>query len=94
MIDKNKLSQINAKITAKQRIEELLRSFESPYVETTVGLIEVNSASPHEAKHSDDATWMHRQYPEIEKELKARTTALLKGEIAKIEAWLSERVVG
>lgn len=61
MIDKNKLSQINAKI---------------------------------EAKHSDEATWLHRQYPEIEKELKARTAALLKGEIAKIEAWLSERVVG
>ncbi len=93
MIDKNKLSQINEKIEAKQRIEEILRSFESPYVETTVGLIEVNSASRNEAKHSDDATWLHLQYPEIECELKARATALLKGEIAKIEAWLSERVV-
>ena len=93
MIDKSVLSQINAKIETKNHIEEVLRSFESPYVETTVGLIEVNSASQHEAKHSDEATWLHRTFPQIEKELKTRTTALLKAEAAKIDAWLSERVV-
>jgi len=94
MINKALLAKINEKIEAKNRIEELLRSFESPYVETTVGLIEVNSTSPHEAKESDEATWLHRQFPAIEKELKARTAALLKAEAAKIDAWLSERVVG
>lgn len=93
MIDKRKLADINKAVEAKQHIEEVLRQFESPYVETTVGLIEVNSASRHEACHSSHATWLHNQYPHIENELKARTAALLKGELAKIEAWLSERVV-
>lgn len=93
MIDKNTLTQINAKVEAKQRIEEILRGFESPYVETTIGLVEINSASKHEAKNSEDATWFHWRLPEIEKELKTRAAALLRGEIAKIDAWLSERVV-
>ena len=62
-------------------------------METTVGLVEINSASKHEAKHSDHATWLHQTYPHIEAALKAHTAAMLKVEIGKIEAWLSERHV-
>ena len=93
MINKQTLNEINAKIEAKAHAEEILRAFESLYVETTVGLIEVNSASKHEAKHSHQATWLHQKHPHIEAALKTHTAAMLKVEIGKIEAWLSERQV-
>jgi hypothetical protein len=93
MINKKTLDEINSKLEAKQHAEEILRAFESPYVETTVGLVEVNSASKHEAKHSDHATWLHRHHPQIEAALKAHAAGMLKVEIGKIEAWLSERHV-
>ena len=95
MIDQRTLTQINAKLEAKRRIEQVLRDFENRYVETTVGLIKINSASKCRALHCEEhATWMHCEFPEIEAELKARTAALLRSEVAKIDAWLSERVVG
>ena len=94
MIDEKKLQAITEKIEAKKQIRHILRGFESPYVETTVGLIAVNSASKCKTIPSDDADWLHQNCPKIEAELKERARAILEREIAEIDAWLSERIVG
>jgi len=93
MINPSILLQISEKIETKRRIEEILRCFKSPDVETTVGLIDVNRASVYEPYLSNDAAWLHRTLPQIERELKARAAEELETEIAKIDAWLSERIV-
>lgn len=93
MINLKSLGEINSKLESKNKIEEALRNFQSNYVEVTVGLIEVNSASKHEAKHCSDATWLHSTYPVIEATLKSHCVALLKVELGKIEAWLSGKNV-
>lgn len=94
MIDEKKLQAINEKIESKKEIRDILRGFESPHVETTVGLIAVNSASKHKTGQSDAADWLHRNLPKVEAELKERARAILEREIAEIDAWLSERIVG
>jgi hypothetical protein len=94
MIDEKKLEAINQKMEAKKTILHILRGFESPYVETTIGLVAVNSASKHKTTESDDADWLHQNCPRIEAELKERARAILEREIAEIDAWLSERIVG
>jgi hypothetical protein len=93
MIDEKLLKRINEKVELRTRIKHVLRGFESPYVETTVGLLCVNGASKNTTSSSDDANWLHNGLPKIEGELKERAAALLNKEISEIDAWLSERIV-
>jgi len=93
MIDENILKAISEKAAARAEIREILRGFECPHVETTVGLITVNSASKYKTDASDSADWLHRNLPKVETELKECARAILEREIAEIDAWLSERII-
>lgn len=69
-------------------LENILSRMQSPYVETTVGLVNVNSASQKKVDPSDEADAFHEYYPHIETELKKRCRVLIIHEKEKLESEL------
>lgn len=92
MLTKGQLYLVNELVESVSRIDEILRGMESKYVETTIGLVDINSASKHEVKSCDRAKWLHCDHEDIEKELKARCRELLIAKKAALNAKLSEYI--
>lgn len=92
MITEKQLKRANLLIDQRDRIAHILRGFDSPHVETTIGLVDVNSASKHETRENNDATWLHRKLPDIEKRLKETARGMLEEEAGKIRAELANLI--
>lgn len=92
MITEKQLNRANLLIEQRDRIAHILRGFDSPHVETTVGLVDINSARKHETQESDDATWLHGRLPDIEKRLKETARGMLEEEAGKIRAELANLI--
>lgn len=92
MITIKQLQKANEIISEMDDLKDILNAMDSKHVETTIGLIDVNSAAKHQAQNCDKATLFHQRNPEIEKELKARAWALISEKIARLKADLSEYV--
>jgi len=92
MISKNELNAANSIIEEIGIIKEILRGFDSPHIETTIGLIDINSATRHEAKYCNEATWFHNNFRDYEKRLKLQTVIFLNDKIQSLETELSEYI--
>lgn len=92
MLTIKELEKANEIIRKIDDLKDILNSMDSKHVETTIGLIDVNSAAKHQAQKCDKATMFHQQNPEIEKELKSRAAALISEKISRLRAELSEYV--
>ena len=93
MINKKTLAQINEAMERKEMLEAILRGFDCPHVEITVGLVAVNSAATHKIEGCHLATFLHQKQRNIEWQLKAKAAELIKSEIKTIDAWLAKRKV-
>ena len=92
MLTKEELLEANRLIDLIDDIEEILRGFKSRYVETTVGLVSVNSASKTKTKQSDFADAFHNQHKDIEKDLKEVCAGLLENKKANLKAKLGKYI--
>ncbi len=90
MITRKEFEEADNLYSRRDHLKHILRGFDSPHVETTVGLVDVNSASKHETSKNDDATWLHLCFPKIEKELKEIARGLIEKELGRIHAELAQ----
>lgn len=90
MLTKKELNEANRIIDLVADIDNILRGFESPHVETTIGLVSINSASKHKVSESEYAGNFHNTHQDIEKALKQMCTVLLKAERVKLKAKLAK----
>jgi hypothetical protein len=72
-----------------EEVEGIIRSFTSQYVRTTVGLVDINSASKHEAQKCDAASILHSRYEDIEKELERVCKDRLEMKLSDLKIKLS-----
>ena len=94
MITKSQLKTATTLTSKKDKIKEILRKFDSPHVETTVGLVNINGAQKSEVQECDEARFLHRSLANVEKELKEHAISLLAREIEKINLELSGIISG
>ena len=90
MLTKEELNEANRIIDMVEDIDRILRSFESIYVETTIGLVSINLASKHKVEESEYAGNFHNCYKDIEIYLKQMCAVLLKAERVKLKAKLGK----
>lgn len=89
MITEHQLQQANTLIEKKNAIKRILFGFDSPHVETTLGLVGINAAALHKVEANDQAEWFHMKLPKIEKQIKCFARGLLEEEQGRIQAELS-----
>jgi len=92
MITEEEFKKTKALFSERDRLLDILRGFESPYIETTVGLVSVNSASKNDTDENDNSSYFHFNYPEIEKKLKEITRGLIEQELGAIRVELARFV--
>ncbi len=92
MLTIEQLQKANEILSEIDDLKDILNAMDSKYVETTIGLVDVNSSSKHKTQPCEKATLFHQRNPEIEKELKSRAWALISQKIARLKADLSEYV--
>jgi len=92
MITQKELQEINKLVSLRDDLELIERHLDSPYVEITVGLVEVNSASKMDVKLSDDASTIHRYFPDVEEALKNHFRALLASKIQELNKKVSKYI--
>lgn len=92
MLTMKELNKANEIIKKINELKDILNSMDSTHVETTVGLIDINSAATHQVQKCEMSALFRNRNPEIERELKTRAIALINEKISKLRAELSEYV--
>lgn len=92
MLTMKEIREVNALIEQRHQIEKILKSFNSPYVKCSMGLIDLNSASPEEPKPCDEAKLFHLNFPQLVKDLNNKATEAIKFKIKEIDLQLSKYV--
>lgn len=89
MITKDEYIKLNSLIDKQQKLQGVLRSFDSKHVWAKIGLVAVNGASQYKVEKHDDADFIH-SIKNIETELTTRGIELIKAELLHVEAEISK----
>jgi hypothetical protein len=82
MITPDELYEVNKLKTARKDYADLLRSFESKYVQSKVGIVGINTNKP---TITDQSAFFHWHFKDLEAELTEVVKAKLVAEIAEID---------
>ena len=77
----------------KENVSAIIRNFSSPYVKASIGLVNINSASPNVTDKCDNADIFHWELEHIESELNEKALELLKAELMHIKAELTKYII-
>lgn len=93
MITEKQLWEVNQLIKKRNKLRTLLSRLDSPHVETTVGLVTINSASKERVSGlSDEAEDFHREFPEAEKKLKEQVRIMLENRVSELNQEIAKYV--
>ena len=90
MITSKELKRANELVDQINRLEEILRHFDSPYVETTIGLVTVNAASKHKTGESEDANYFQSEHQDMVTALKNICRKKIEEKVAKAKVSLCQ----
>ncbi len=92
MITENEYREVIQLKNEKSAVQDLLRGFESQYVASSVGIVDINSAAKREPKPSDSAAFFHNHFAGYVKELNQKVVAKMQHRVKEIDLELSKYI--
>ena len=90
MLRIEEVKKVNSLLEQKRKYEKILRSFESSYIRTSIGLINIYSSSPKSPGLYEDAGIFDNCFGELVEKLNEITVKEISHKIKEIEIELSK----
>ena len=92
MITKEELKTVNTLYEELRKLKSIRNDFDSPYVHASIGIVDINSASPNKTKPSKNADFFYNNFKEETKELNIILKGMIERSILKKEVDISKYI--
>jgi len=92
MISEGELRLVNDLNQKKMQVHTLIQRMKSPYVKSSIGIVDINSASPREPKPSEYSRFFNNEMSDFMEELNERLMSQLECDLKKIDADIAKYI--